>query len=156
MKRKQKFAMIISIGYTVLWFVLFILSIVARITYRASEGADRIEVLLLEIVYNVFILVALMGLISSVLFLLPLIWGRKVSKSKLRNLYRIKNSALIFAGIENLLFYLSVLLLFWIKTAGTLVAFLIGCMWCICFIVYVILLIVLKWKTRKMGASLEQ
>ena len=152
MKMKQKLMIIISAGHNVLWFVLFIMSIVDRVTYIAPEDAEPFDAFMSEGIYNVLILVTFMGLVTSALLSLSLIWGRKVSNSESRNLYRIQKSALIVAGIDNLLFYLSVVLLFWINKDEVIFVFL---MWFICFIVCVVLLIILKWKIRKIGAETE-
>ena len=139
MRKGQKFMKKLSVGHTVLWLVLLIIIISSDIFFAGF-------------LYNVLILTALMGLIGSLLMSLSLIWGQKVGNTELRNLYMLKTAARTAAGIDYLLAYLYVGLVFLVKGQVIIVPL----AWGICSIVCVILLIVLKWKTRKIGASLEQ
>ena len=124
MNKSKKVIQTVSAGFTVLWFVLFAISVAAGILYTDPE-AEPLEFFLSKGIYHVFILTALMGLISSGMLSLSLRVGKTVT--------------ILAAVMDNLLFYLSVGLVFRVRNDAVIIAPL---MWCVCSAVCIVLLVI--------------
>lgn len=139
----KKVLKIASLIYTSLWFISFAVSVVGKLLYKAPPGTEPLDAFLTQGVYNVLILAAAMGLFSSALLSMCLyaVFGPNVSK-----LSTLKNVTLGFSVLTNLLFYLSVYLVFIVNRDAVLV---VPIMWILCAVICLVLLIVVMANKGK-------
>lgn len=132
---------ILSIIHSTLWFAFFTLSIIAKYFYNAPD-ADPVDFALSKGVYNAFIFIAVMGLFSSMVLSISMY---VVSKHKLTKKSFLKKATLTISILTNLLFYISIYLLFVINSDSILV---IPVIWGLCVITCLVLLIIIIRNER--------
>lgn len=137
---KNKNGMIIaSLVHTTLWIVILLISIIGRAVYKDPE-MEPLDFLLSKGVYNAFILVAATGLFNAILLLFSL---RSVLTTAITKSRVLEKTALFFSIITNMLFYLSVILVFLMKTDAVMI---VPIVWALCAVCCFVILIVLGVK----------
>lgn len=125
---------IISNVVAVFWFVVLLMSVVGKLTYHAPD-AEPLDFALSQGVYNVFILIAAMGLLSSVLLSLSLCTFKST----------LKIFTLGVSVLTNILFYLFIVLLFVVNKNPIFIALF---LWIFCAVACIVLLIKEKGGTE--------
>lgn len=126
MKKCVKIATVIL---TALWIAALAASIITRITYTEPDG-EAFGIFMEKAIYNMLIITAVMGVATSALLSLCLhrFW-KTVSPDTL------KKAALITATADNILFYLSLFLLFGVNKDWVLLPFAVAMIaWVLCFV----------------------
>lgn len=111
MKKKQVI-LIASLVHLILWTLFLLVSVVEKLTYQVPD-MEPLQFALSKGVYNVFIIVAIAGIVNSTVLHLSLCVNSSTLNMKCK---RIRVSALYFSAIATILFYSSAVLLFLINT----------------------------------------
>ena len=144
--KKSSGVIIAAAVHTILWIVVLLVSVVGKITFNAPE-MEPIEFALSKEVYNVFIIIAAAGVLNSALMLFSLYSASTASITKSKVLAKL---AIVFSAVTNILFYLSVVLIFNINTDAVIIAPIVCAVFAACCC---IILIVLRTKKRIMPSS---
>lgn len=145
MKKAESAFKITCMGFTVLWLTMLIISVIAQILYAVPDE-EPLDFTLSKGVYNVFLLISFLGFISSFMLLLSLSAFYKRRNSDQKKQRTLKNITLAATIMDNLLFYLSIGLIFLVNSDAIIFA---PFIWCLCSIICAVLLIVLKIKIRQ-------
>lgn len=144
MKKALKIA---SIAHIVVWIVILFALVVQRLIYVTPPDYDAISDIIEKGLFTLFIGIAVFEVLNSVLLsaCLRTFFDSYVSKLKV-----LKNTALWFSVLTNLLPYLSVCLLFAMDFKNVLI---VPIIWVICTLVSLVLFIVLKVKMKNIGTA---
>ena len=117
---------IAAVVHTLLWVVVLAICVIGRLTFRGDPGMEPLELMMSKGIYNVFIIIAVAGIVNSALlsFSLRTVLAPVITKRKV-----LEKTALAFAMIANILFYLFAILLFLINSDALIV---IPIIWLIC------------------------
>lgn len=105
---KKRIITIASLVHLVLWAIFMLVSFVSRFTYSASDK-EPLDAALSQGVYNVFIIVAIVGTINATVLFFSL---RAVSLCSNGEYKGMRIVALCFSMIATILFYSAFALLF--------------------------------------------
>lgn len=133
---------ILSIVGSALWMMFLVISLIAMFMYKDPE-ADAIDFALSKAVYNVFILVAAIGLFNSTLTSLCLysVFNANTSEKSI-----LKKVTLCALAMTNLLFYASICLIFVVNNDVVIIA---PIMWALCAAGCLVLLVLLRRKKEQ-------
>lgn len=136
---KKRVFLILSMVHLILWIAFLLISVLAKFTYRA-QNLDPLDFALSKGVYNVFVIVAVAGIINAtVLFLSLRALSNLNPKCKGKRI-----AALCFSTIATILFYSFAVLLFFINTDKVVI---IPIIWLLCEL-YCCLLLVLSGNNK--------
>ena len=134
----KKSAHIVLALHMILWVIILLISVVMRFTYRAAPEMDPLDFALSKGVYNVFIIVASLGIINAATLFFSLRAVLSVSGEKHK---RQRIVAFCLSLIATILFYSSAILIFIINSDMLLV---LPVAWLLCELCCVVMFAVSK------------
>ena len=137
-QKKIKMLKVISTILTAIWFIVLIISIIAKSCFKAP-GLDPVDYALSKSMYNVFIIMAIMGMLSSLLMTISLEKFKKLGNSS-HNCINCKKALLVSVTLANLLFYIFFALTFCLRSDTVLIVIV---LWVISITISVCMLIAL-------------
>ncbi len=118
MRRMKKPIKVLSIVHMCIWIFLLIIVIVEKGRYVSSANGEPLDIYLSNGIYNIFIVLAIAGINSSLLLVIAIDSLIKMYCSSMQN---VKNRAVVVAVISNVLFYTFIVSLCCIKEEWILI-----------------------------------
>ncbi len=113
MKAFSKIATLFSICLTTFWGIVLIASVVAQ-CYYTSTDLDTIDYALSKSMYNVFIIVAILGILSSLLLIASISVLKRWDSPSVITITN-KSVVIISSVCANVIFYIFLFLLFFVN-----------------------------------------
>ena len=133
--KKKRVLTVASVVHLIFWIIVMLVSVVQRFTYRAPEK-EPLDFFLSRGVYNVFILVAAVGIVNATVLFFSL---RAVSRCPNGEHRRKRSAALWLSVAATVLFYLSAVLIFLVRSDAVVV---VPIVWLLCELCCSVLLLI--------------
>ena len=134
MKKAVTVVYILSVVLIALFSVVLIASIIGKM-FSAPDGSEPLDIIFSKGIYNIFIILALTGILNSILLFVCIRFFAKRKLYSIKNKNIFKSIPFISAALCNLLFYLFAVIVF---TSHSYIMLAIPIVWVISLILFIL------------------